>query len=191
MTTTNDGGPDTTNAGPELPELPTPDGEARTAFGVRSVYLRQTMVTYAHRYAEHVAGPLREQLGQCFRLSGADPDGNENWRIAPRAVDAVRQLREDYDSACDEAERLRERVAELDAQNKLLSDDLDANEAERDRIRAENEALASCLRECSDDLESEVEARRGGDVPRRIERDLEPVRKAREILAARAARENA
>jgi hypothetical protein len=97
----------------------------------------------------------------------------------------------EYGRQCAEhvAGPLRERVAELEAQNKLLSDDLDANEAERDRIRAENKALASCLRECSDDLESEVEARRGGDVPRRIERDLEPVRKAREILAARAARE--
>jgi len=34
----------------------------------------------------------------------------------------------------------QKRVAELEAQNKLLSDDLDANEAERDRLRAENEA---------------------------------------------------
>jgi hypothetical protein len=57
---------------------------------------------------------LREQLGQCFRLSGADPDGNENSRLAPRAVDAVRQLRQDYDQTCDEAEKLRQRVAELE-----------------------------------------------------------------------------
>jgi cell division septum initiation protein DivIVA len=67
-------------------------------------------------YAEQVAGPLRDQLGQCFRLSGADPDGNENWRLAPRAVDAVRQLRQDYDEACDEAEKLRQRIAELEGE---------------------------------------------------------------------------
>lgn len=56
-----------TNAGPVLPELPTPDGEARTAFGVRSVYLRQTMIGYAHQHAEHVAGPLRERVAQLER----------------------------------------------------------------------------------------------------------------------------
>jgi hypothetical protein len=53
--------------------------------------------------------------------------------------------------------------------------------------RAECEALTECLRECADDLEAEVKAR--GDLPRRVERDLEPVRRARELLAARAARE--
>lgn len=80
------------------------------------------------------------------------------------------------------------RIAEADGYiaeaNKLLGE----FSADRDRLRAENEALAALLTQCSDDLESEVEARRGGDVPRRIERDLEPVRKARELLAARAAR---
>ena len=56
-----------------------------------------------------------------------------------------------------------------------------------DVSRAQNEAMSDCLRECADDLESEVNAR--SDLPRRIERDLEPVRRARELLAARAARE--
>jgi hypothetical protein len=218
---------------------------------------------------EQVAGPLREQLGQCFRLSGADPDGNENWRLAPRAVDAVRQLRADYDETCDEAEKLRERVAELDREverqreiaadavaggtrildiamengglslslegggaqllaeilAKQYADSAAVNylqlsftsqhsapgesfvvtvqrvagktahelraeaEAELDRLRAECESLTECLRECADDLESEVKARASGDLPRRIERDLEPARRARELLAARAARE--
>jgi chromosome segregation ATPase len=53
--------------------------------------------------------------------------------------------------------------------------------------RAECEALTECLRECADDLESEVKTH--CDLPRRVERDLEPVRRARELLAARAARE--
>lgn len=57
---------------------------------------------------------LRERLAECFNLGGADADGNATeWR-ALHAVRSVRQLRADYDSACDEAERLRERVAELE-----------------------------------------------------------------------------
>ena len=77
-------------------------------------------------------------------------------------------------NACDEqvAGPLRERVAELEAQN-----------SELDRLRAEVEALRSGLTECADDLEAEVSARASGELPRRIERDLEPVRKARALLA--------
>jgi hypothetical protein len=37
------------------------------------------------------------QLAECYRLSGADPDGNEDWRLAPRAVEEVRRLRKEYD----------------------------------------------------------------------------------------------
>jgi hypothetical protein len=183
---------DTTNAGPVLPAVPVHIAAMTGAGGDIRAYGLQCW----NDCDEHVAGPLRDQLGQCFRLSGADPDGNENWRLAPRAVDAVRQLRADYDETCDEAEKLRERVAELErdlltlkagAQKvenlcKTISDD-------RDRIRAECEALSDSLRECADDLESEVKARASGDLPRRIERDLEPARRARELLAARAARE--
>jgi hypothetical protein len=64
---------------------------------------------------------------------------------------------------------------------------LDNAEAELDRLRAECESLTECLRECADDLEAEVKAR--GDLPRRVERDLEPTRRARELLTARAARQ--
>ena len=42
---------------------------------------------------------LKRQLAECFRLSGADPDGDEDWRLAPRAVEEVRRLRSDYDDA--------------------------------------------------------------------------------------------
>ena len=42
-------------------------------------------------------------------------------------------------------------------------------------------ALVNAL---ADDLESEIENRRAGDLPRRIERDLEVVRTARKRLAA-------
>lgn len=135
----------TTKAGPVLPPL---DLDCLA-------YSPATLRAYAEEYAEHVAGPLRDQLGQCFRLSGADPDGNESWRLAPRAVDAVRQLRADYDEACDEGEKLRERIAELERLVELyrvqgaerdnrawlaMQAECGARGAELDRLRAECEA---------------------------------------------------
>jgi len=33
------------------------------------------------------------KLAECFRLTGDDPDGDEDWRLADRAVEAVRQMR--------------------------------------------------------------------------------------------------
>lgn len=41
---------------------------------------------------------LHGQLAECYRLTGADPDGNEDWRLAPQAVVEVRRLREDYNT---------------------------------------------------------------------------------------------
>lgn len=41
-------------------------------------------------------------LAECYHESGADPDGDEDWRIALSAPNAVRELREDYDEACEE-----------------------------------------------------------------------------------------
>ena len=54
---------------------------------------------------------------------------------------------------------------------------------ESDRLRAEVEALRDCLAECLDDLSSEINARALGELPRRIERDLAPVRRAAALLA--------
>jgi hypothetical protein len=66
------------------------------------------------------------------------------------------------------------------------------------RLRAEvgakdaaNAALRDCLRECSDDLAAEISARASGELPRRIERDLSPVRRARELLDQPVARKGA
>ena len=42
--------------------------------------------------------------------------------------------------------------------------------------------LEAALREVADDLEAEIKARAGGDLPRRVERDLEPVFRARALL---------
>lgn len=42
---------------------------------------------------------LQADLAECYRLSGADPDGNEDWRIAPYAVVEVERLRRESDEA--------------------------------------------------------------------------------------------
>jgi len=42
--------------------------------------------------------------------------------------------------------------------------------------------LEAALREVAGDLEAEIKARAGNDLPRRVERDLEPVWKARALL---------
>lgn len=38
-------------------------------------------------------------LAECYRLTGADPDGDEDWRLAQNAVDEVRRLRVELDAA--------------------------------------------------------------------------------------------
>jgi hypothetical protein len=49
-------------------------------------------------------------------------------------------------------------------------------------LEAENVRLREILAMCADDLEEEIEARRAGELPRRIERDLHTVRLARAAL---------
>jgi hypothetical protein len=51
---------------------------------------------------------LEADLATCYRLSGADPDGNEDWRLAGRAVSEVRRLRDESDQADEENVWLRE-----------------------------------------------------------------------------------
>jgi hypothetical protein len=52
-------------------------------------------------------------LATCYRLTGADPDGNEDWRLAKHAVEEVRRLRNESDAEIDrlEAENTRLRAA--------------------------------------------------------------------------------
>lgn len=40
---------------------------------------------------------MKASLAECYRLSGADPDGNEDWRLAPYAVEEVRRMRAEND----------------------------------------------------------------------------------------------
>ena len=62
-----------------------------------------------------------DQLAECYRLSGADPDGNEDWRLAPYAVNAVKNLRANLDEADQEAEKLRAQLATAEAEGRRLA----------------------------------------------------------------------
>jgi len=42
---------------------------------------------------------LTSDLAECYRLTGADPDINEDWRLAPYAVVEVQRLRDEHDAA--------------------------------------------------------------------------------------------
>lgn len=50
-------------------------------------------------------------LAECYRLSGADPDGDEDWRLAPHAVSEVTRLRNDYDEACEREVKYEKELA--------------------------------------------------------------------------------
>jgi chromosome segregation ATPase len=121
---------------------------------------------------------LIRDLAECFRLSGADPDGNEDWRLARGAVDAVRELRKDYDAACGfEAERDEARAELTDVRavlgyeretllaiRKLVEpfpDDGGGSLVSMVRaLRAERDALASKLAEIRREWESATERER-------------------------------
>lgn len=55
--------------------------------------------THKKRIAE-----LESDLAQCYKITGEDPDGNEDWRLATYAVDAVERLREESDGTTDALE---------------------------------------------------------------------------------------
>jgi hypothetical protein len=53
---------------------------------------------------------LESWLAECYKLTGADSDGNEDWRLAPRAVEEVARLRQELDNAEGGLQELQERV---------------------------------------------------------------------------------
>lgn len=57
-----------------------------------SLQLRQRLTE-----AEQARIALTKDLAECYRQSGADPDGNEDWRLAREAVEEVTQLRKNFD----------------------------------------------------------------------------------------------
>lgn len=117
-----------TNAGPVLPELPAP---------LSVSWYEQHARRYGEICAEHVAGPLRERLDETERalmLSGMEAKALRE-RVAElqgrvRSVCQTLVGAVGADGPCnaeDAADLAAERIAEL--------------EAERDRLRAENESL--------------------------------------------------
>jgi hypothetical protein len=72
-------------------------------------------------HARIVAGK-NAQLADCFKTAGADCDGASDEVIAPRAPRAVRNLRKDYDEACEEADQLRRRCEELEGALQTIRD---------------------------------------------------------------------
>jgi len=58
------------------------------------------------------------------------------------------------------------------------------------RIARAHDALVRALEECADDLESEINARAAGELPRRISRDMEAVVRARAALVLAKGKEN-
>jgi hypothetical protein len=53
---------------------------------------------------------LRTDLATCYRLTGADPDVDEDWRLAGYAVAQVQRLREEADQADEDNDRLRDGI---------------------------------------------------------------------------------
>lgn len=76
-------------------------------------------------------GKAITQLAECYRLSGADPDGNEDWRLAGHAVDAVAGLREESGNRAEAAEREAQRLR--DALSALVQQWREASERIRQR----------------------------------------------------------
>lgn len=68
----------------------------------RKFRILQELVTLRQEQAR-----LTADLATCYRLTGADPDGNEDWRLAKKAVEAVRELRAAADRADARVDTLR------------------------------------------------------------------------------------
>ena len=110
-------------------------------------------------------------------------DGVLMWRGSPDGEwEPVKGVAEQYLAQ-------KEVIAELEREAALARDMVVnaenlALKVQADYYRAMERVvkLEDALRECSDDLESEIEARRPGELDRRIEIDLEIVREARALL---------
>ena len=72
----------------------------------------ETQLAEALQTAVRIAGErddARAQLATCYRLTGADPDGDDDWRLAQRTVTEVKRLREE----CDAAESRRDELFKI------------------------------------------------------------------------------
>jgi len=73
---------------------------------------------------------LISNLAECYRLSGADPDGNEDWRLAIRAVEEVRRMRQEYDSLAGQYHESLHLRAEMEEERDAARLQLDEAQAE-------------------------------------------------------------
>ena len=118
--------------------------------------------------------------GTCSNIVGSLTE--DNWRElnpSPPAADA------------DLVERLRRRGNRQDhglmMHGEFLNPDGPAAAARIEALSRPARAMAQCLQECSDDLESELLAKGVYTTPEKMARDMEPVLRARAMLAAKEA----
>ena len=62
---------------------------------------------------EDEAKRLRSDLASCYRITGADPDGDDDAMLARKAVNAVRRLREESDHQGTRADEFAEEVKKM------------------------------------------------------------------------------
>jgi hypothetical protein len=93
---------------------------------------------------------LESQLAECYRLTGADPDGNEDWRLAQHAVSEVRDLRRDHDAYAMQVDNLHDELAEL-RRGAQFAEPYQRLKAAIDR----GMGCAGCDR-CLEDIEAEI-----------------------------------
>ena len=68
------------------------------------------------------ADMLTSRLAECYRQTGADPDGNEDWRLAEHAIDEVSNIRKAKEAAERQVLALREALKKLIAEIASFSD---------------------------------------------------------------------
>ena len=90
------------------------------------IYHEQTVEVVPKLEADQYVTRLEHDLAECYRLTGSDPDGDDDRHLAQHAVQAVRELREEGEAKYDEglkdgrgdlealAQELEERVKEVD-----------------------------------------------------------------------------
>jgi len=96
------------------------------------------------------------KLAACYRVAGADTDGDEEWRYAGYALEAVEDLRRDYEEAGEENHRqavtiaaltaeaanLKGEVAEAEGLEQMQRDQLTLCQAEVERLKVALSTLA-------------------------------------------------
>ena len=92
---------DLPNMGDEAHEPPEITWGELDAIGRTADAAATALDTITRAIAEQRAALARAHgwLGECYAFSGADPDSNEDWRLAPYAAEEVARLRREFDAA--------------------------------------------------------------------------------------------